>query len=194
MKNKIFVIGMGPGKEELMTKEALYALEQSDVIIGYTVYLKLLGKRFAQKELLSTPMKQETERCVLCFEEAMKGKQVSMICSGDAGIYGMASLMYEVGKDYPEIVDFSVFFHLHNRGIGSKLLDIVEQEAFRIADMVYLAVGVHSGYGTAQRMYVKRGYIPDGSGVWYRGENLAQYAPCCNDDDLLLFLSKSKTK
>lgn len=103
MKNKIYVIGMGPGKEEMMTREASYALEQSDVIIGYTVYLKLLGERFAQKELLSTPMKQETERCVLCFEEAMKGKQVSMICSGDAGIYGMASLMYEVGKDYPEI-------------------------------------------------------------------------------------------
>ena len=103
MKNKIFVVGMGPGKEEMMTGEALYALEQSDVIIGYTVYLKLLGERFSQKELLSTPMRQETERCVLCFEEAMKGKKVSMICSGDAGIYGMASLMYEVGKDYPEI-------------------------------------------------------------------------------------------
>ena len=103
MKNKIFVVGMGPGKEEMMTGEALYALEQSDVIIGYTVYLKLLGERFAQKDLLSTPMRQETERCVLCFEEAMKGKKVSMICSGDAGIYGMASLMYEVGKDYPEI-------------------------------------------------------------------------------------------
>ena len=103
MKNKIFVVGMGPGKEEMMTGEALYALEQSDVIIGYTVYLKLLGERFSQKELLSTPMRQETERCVLCFEEALKGKKVSMICSGDAGIYGMASLMYEVGKDYPEI-------------------------------------------------------------------------------------------
>lgn len=103
MKNKIFVIGMGPGCEEMMTGEALYALEQSDVIVGYTVYLKLLEERFKQKELLSTPMRQETERCVLCFEEAMKGKKVSMICSGDAGIYGMASLMYEVGKDYPEI-------------------------------------------------------------------------------------------
>lgn len=103
MKNKICVVGMGPGKEEMMTAEALYALEQSDVIIGYTVYLNLLGERFKQKEILSTPMRQETKRCVLCFEEAMKGKKVSMICSGDAGIYGMASLMYEVGKDYPEI-------------------------------------------------------------------------------------------
>lgn len=102
MKHKIFVVGMGPGKEEMMTGEALQALEQADVIIGYTVYLKLLGERFQGKELLSTPMRQETERCKLAFEEAEKGKQVAMICSGDAGIYGMASLMYEIGKEHPK--------------------------------------------------------------------------------------------
>lgn len=103
MKRKIYVVGMGPGEEKKMTLEALHVLEQSDVIIGYTVYLELLGERFRNKELLSTPMRQETERCILCFEKASEGKQVSMICSGDAGIYGMASLMYEVGKDYPDI-------------------------------------------------------------------------------------------
>lgn len=102
MKHKIYIVGMGPGKEEMMTGEALRALEQADVIIGYTVYLDLLQERFREKELLSTPMRQEKERCVLCFKEAEKGKQVAMICSGDAGIYGMASLMYEIGKDYPE--------------------------------------------------------------------------------------------
>ena len=96
MKNRIYVIGMGPGKEEMMTMEALHALEQSDVIVGYTVYIKLLGERFANKTLLTTPMRQEEERCRLCFEEAGKGYQVSLICSGDAGIYGLASLMYEV--------------------------------------------------------------------------------------------------
>ena len=102
MKSKIYIIGMGPGKEEMMTGEAIQALENSDVIIGYTVYVKLLGERFAGKEMLTTPMRQETERCRLCFEEAAKGKQVALICSGDAGIYGLASLMYEIGKDYPE--------------------------------------------------------------------------------------------
>lgn len=102
MKHKIFVIGMGPGKEEMMTGEAIAALEASDVIVGYTVYLKLLGERFAHKEFLSTPMRKEKERCVLCFEEAQKGKKVAMICSGDAGIYGMGSLMYEIGQDYPD--------------------------------------------------------------------------------------------
>ncbi|MBQ3600830.1 MAG: precorrin-3B C(17)-methyltransferase [Lachnospiraceae bacterium] len=102
MKSKIYIIGMGPGKEEMMTGEAIWALENSDVIIGYTLYVKLLGERFAGKEMLTTPMRQETERCRLCFEEAAKGKQVALICSGDAGIYGLASLMYEMGKEYPE--------------------------------------------------------------------------------------------
>lgn len=102
MKYKIFVIGMGPGREEMMTQEAIQALENSDVIIGYTVYLELLGQHFSGKEMLSTPMRKETERCRLAFEEAQKGKKVALVCSGDAGIYGMASLMYEIGKEYPD--------------------------------------------------------------------------------------------
>ena len=69
-------------------------------------------------------------------------------------------------------------------------MDVVEEKASKISNKVYLAVGVHSGYGAAQRMYVKRGYIFDGSGVWYRGKQLDQYAPCVNDDDLVLFMSK----
>ena len=99
---------MGPGKEEMMTGEALKALEAADVIIGYTVYIKLLGERFADKEMRTTPMRQEEERCKLCFEEAKKGKQVAMVCSGDAGIYGMASLLYEMGKEYPDTEIFVI--------------------------------------------------------------------------------------
>lgn len=103
MKNKIWIVGMGPGEEAQMTGRALWALEQSDVLIGYTVYLNLLGERFAGKKMLSTPMRQEEKRCRMCFEQAQEGHKVSMICSGDAGVYGMASLMYEIGEAYPEI-------------------------------------------------------------------------------------------
>ncbi|MBD5521401.1 MAG: precorrin-3B C(17)-methyltransferase [Lachnospiraceae bacterium] len=102
MESRIYIVGMGPGREEMMTGEALNVLEQADVIVGYTLYLNLLSKRFQEKELLSTPMRQEEERCRLCFREAEKGKKVALVCSGDAGIYGMAALMYEIGKDYPE--------------------------------------------------------------------------------------------
>ena len=80
-----------------MTGIAMQALKNSDTIIGYTVYVDLVKDTFPDKEFLTTPMKKEVDRCVLAFEEAMKGKSVSMICSGDAGVYGMAGLMYEVG-------------------------------------------------------------------------------------------------
>ena len=103
MSNRIYIVGIGPGREEMMTGEAIAALEQADVIVGYTVYVKLLGERFAGKKLLTTPMRQETERCELCFREAEAGKRVALICSGDAGIYGLASLMYELGEEHPEI-------------------------------------------------------------------------------------------
>ncbi|MBR1390348.1 MAG: precorrin-3B C(17)-methyltransferase [Lachnospiraceae bacterium] len=102
MKHKIYVVGMGPGREEMMTGEAIRVLEEAEVIIGYPVYLKLLGERFSGKEFLSTPMKQETERCRMTFEEARKGKKTALICSGDAGVYGMASLMYELGREYED--------------------------------------------------------------------------------------------
>ena len=100
--NKIYVVGIGPGAYEKMTIEAAEALKKCDTIIGYTVYIDLVKDHFADKEFLSTPMRKEVERCVMAFEEADKGKTVAMICSGDAGVYGMAGLIYEVGKDYPE--------------------------------------------------------------------------------------------
>ena len=85
MSKEIYVVGMGPGEESMMTGQAIEVLEKCDVIIGYTVYLDLLGARFADKEFLSTPMRQETKRCRMCFEKAMEGKRVAMVCSGDAG-------------------------------------------------------------------------------------------------------------
>lgn len=96
-------MGIGPGNYEEMTLRAANALNASDVIIGYTVYVDLVKEHFAGKEFLTTPMKKEVDRCVMAFEEAKKGKVVSMICSGDAGVYGMAGLMYQVGADYPEV-------------------------------------------------------------------------------------------
>ncbi len=101
--NKIYVVGIGPGAYKKMTIEAAEALKNSDVIIGYTVYVDLVKEHFPGKEFLTTPMRKEVERCRLAFEEAEKGKVVSMICSGDAGVYGMAGLMYEVGEEYPDV-------------------------------------------------------------------------------------------
>ena len=101
--NKLYVIGIGPGEYEQMTLKAIHAMEKSEIIIGYTVYVDLVKEHFPGKEFLTTPMKKEVDRCVMAFEEAKKGKVVSMICSGDAGVYGMSGLMYEVGVNYPEV-------------------------------------------------------------------------------------------
>lgn len=98
--NKIYVVGIGPGEYEQMTIKAVKAMENSDVIVGYTVYVDLVKTYFPEKEFLMTPMKQEVERCLLAFEEANKGKTVSMICSGDAGVYGMSGLILELGERY----------------------------------------------------------------------------------------------
>ena len=100
---KVYVIGLGPGAEKEMTYQASEALEKSEVIIGYTVYTGLIRERFPDKKYLSTPMRQEVVRCEMAMDEAMKGRTVAMVCSGDAGIYGMAGLLYEMGQGYPEV-------------------------------------------------------------------------------------------
>ncbi len=94
-------------------------------------------------------------------------------------------------KGWPEIVSFSVLQKYQRRGIGHRLMDAAEQLAGQQSDTVCLGVGLSREYGTAQRMYVKRGYIPDGSGVWYQDRQCVQYETVCTiDDDLVLFLSK----
>lgn len=121
MKNRIYIVGIGPGREEMMTGEALYILEQADIIVGYTTYLNLLGERFQGKELRATPMRHEEERCRICFAEAGKGKIVALICSGDAGIYGLASLMFEIGKEHPQ-TELSVIAGITAASSGAALL------------------------------------------------------------------------
>ena len=79
-----------------MTIEAKEALDNSHIIAGYSVYVELLKPYYKGKEFYSTPMKQEKERCLWALEKAGEGKQVSLVCSGDSGIYGMASLLYEL--------------------------------------------------------------------------------------------------
>lgn len=96
----------------------------------------------------------------------------------------------ERAQGWPEIVDFAVLEGFRGRGAGTMLMDAAETVAARYADTVYLGVGLHSGYGAAQQMYIRRGYVPDGSGVWYGNQTCPPYAPCRNDDDLVLYLFK----
>lgn len=90
----------------------------------------------------------------------------------------------------PELSDFNVFEPFQNQGIGNLLLEEAEKRVRLISDKVTLGVGLHSGYGPAQRLYIKRGYIPDGTGVWYQNYQPAMNAVCEDIGDLVLYLSK----
>ena len=92
---------------------------------------------------------------------------------------------------YPELSDFNVFEPFQNQGIGNLLMEEAEKRVKLISDKVTLGVGLHSGYGPAQRLYIKRGYIPDGSGVWYQNHRPAMDATCEDIGELVLYLSKN---
>ncbi len=101
--SELYVVGIGPGKFEGMTYEAVRALEVSDVIVGYTVYVDLVKDHFPDKAYLTTPMRREVERVELALKEAAQGKTVAMVCSGDAGVYGMSGLCEELAVNYPGV-------------------------------------------------------------------------------------------
>lgn len=99
---KLTVVGIGPGDYENMTVRADRVLRESQVIVGYHVYVDLVKERYPDKEFLTTPMTKEADRCRMALDAARSGKDVAMVCSGDSGIYGMAALIYELRGEEPE--------------------------------------------------------------------------------------------
>ena len=132
------------------------------------------------------------------MREAAEGKCIALTAvyqgqpAGNVYLYLNANEGPFKDKGWPIIVDFGVLKKYQCKGIGNRLMDAAEQLASQHADTVCLGVGLSREYGTAQRMYAKRGYIPDGSGVWYQDKQCVQYETVCTvDDDLVLFLSKN---
>ena len=95
---KIYVVGIGPGKRDMMTAQAKEALDRADVIVGYKTYIDLVRDDYSEKEFYENGMRGEIERCEKCVEYAREGRTVALICSGDAGVYGMASPLLEVAE------------------------------------------------------------------------------------------------
>ena len=102
-EKKLYVIGIGPGAREQMTVRADRILRESQVIIGYTVYVDLVKEFYPQAEFLTTPMRQEKERCEMALKAAQDGRKTAMICSGDSGVYGMAGLVLQMAEAYPDV-------------------------------------------------------------------------------------------
>jgi precorrin-3B C17-methyltransferase len=92
------VVGIGPGNPLDRTKRAELAIAQSSVIVGYSPYLESIKDLTAGKHLISSGMRAELERCTLAIEHASKGNMVSLISSGDPGVYGMAGLAFEIAQ------------------------------------------------------------------------------------------------
>ena len=101
--SKVFAVGFGPGDREHMTEQAGRVLAAADVLCGYTGYLDLLRPLFPDKECYSTPMTGELDRCRWALETARSGRTVALLCSGDAGVYGMAGPLLELAEDYPQV-------------------------------------------------------------------------------------------
>lgn len=139
---------------------------------------------------------QTVEKYELRLKDQAEGKSISLVAEYKGNVAGYINIYLNskygafANQGYPEIVDFGVLVKYRKNGVGSKLMDVAEKVAAQYSNIVYLGVGLHEGYGSAQRMYVKRGYIPDGTGVWYGEKVCPQYSDCCNDDDLVLYFSK----
>ena len=100
---KIYVVGIGPGKKEDMTFKAYKAMKNSDIIVGYKTYTDLVKEYFPNIEIKSSSMMKEVDRCIEVLKLAKDGKNVALISSGDAGVYGMAGIMYEVINENDDI-------------------------------------------------------------------------------------------
>lgn len=130
------------------------------------------------------------------FKEQESGEREVLIADLTSAVAGYITILPDAKQGpftgiAPELSDFNVFEPFRNQGIGNLLMEEAEKRVRLISDKVTLGVGLHSGYGPAQRLYIKRGYIPDGTGVWYQNHQLAMNAVCEDIGELVLYLSKN---
>ena len=129
------------------------------------------------------------------FKEQESGEREVLVAEVEGALAGYITILPSAKQGpfagmAPELSDFNVFEPFQNQGIGNLLLEEAEKRVKLFSDKVTLGVGLHSGYGPAQRLYIKRGYIPDGSGVWYRNQPLEMDALCEDIGEWVLYLSK----
>ena len=130
------------------------------------------------------------------FKEQESGEREVLVAEVEGALAGYITILPcakqgPFAEIYPELSDFNVFEPFQNQGIGNLLLEEAEKRVRLISDKVTLGVGLHSGYGPAQRLYIKRGYIPDGTGVWYQNHQPAMNAVYEDIGELVLYLSKN---
>ena len=139
---------------------------------------------------------QKVEKYTRRLKDVADGKCVSLVAEYKDNVAGYFNVYPNSmggsfgGKGLPELVDFGVLAKYRRRGIGNALMQVAEDIARRYSDTVYLGVGINRDYGAAQRLYIKRGFIPDGTGLWWNGKKLDPYADLKNDDEAAIYMSK----
>ena len=108
MTGRLIVVGFGPGSKEDMTIRAIDAIEGADLIVGYTTYVDILKEFFPHKTYKVSGMMREIERCKMAIEDALTGKNVAMVSSGDSGIYGMSGIIYQLVEDMDADIEVEV--------------------------------------------------------------------------------------
>lgn len=100
---KLYIVGTGPGSIKQMTEAALNAIRESEAVVGYDKYIELIKEEIKGKEIYTSPMRSEKERCQKAVEYALSGRVTAVVSSGDAGVYGMAGLVYEIAAEHNEL-------------------------------------------------------------------------------------------
>jgi GNAT superfamily N-acetyltransferase len=133
-----------------------------------------------------------------CWQENLENKRLTLLAFHDNEFAGWGHIVYTSHYPYfaenhiPEIQNLDVISTLRKRGIGNVLMEALEAEVFATFDTIGIGFGLYASYGTAQRLYAKRGYIPDGRGIMYDNLPVVPGDQVRVDDELTLYLTKSK--
>lgn len=159
------------------------SMEESDILYFTNAFIQLGWSDRSQRLRQYFNQQNDLERIVLVAQNSQNPvAYLTIVPNAKIGPFA--------NKQLPEIKDFNVLPKFRRQGIGNRLMECAENIAKENNKYITLAIGMYRDYGSAQRMYVKRGYIPDGSGLWHGEKNLDPYEKCCNDDDLNLYFIK----